>query len=86
MAYINTIARHTGEGKVSVSHGGDEVRRMYGAKKDGATRRKREQEYLLSLTIEQLQEASLEKAPNGCATELAIKAQRVLYQRIHHQI
>lgn len=69
---------------VAVRHKGDEVQRRYGHSADKACRRKDEQAYLESMSVEQLRQTSLEKALNGCATELAIKAQRMIYERLHN--
>lgn len=86
MSRATYIAANTGRGSVAVHHAGDEKRRMYGTKKNGATRQRRERDLLLSMSIEELQEAAKEKAPNRCATEFALKAQVVLRQRLNHEI
>lgn len=63
-------------------HGGTDKRLTYGGKagKHSTQLRNRLAE-LRSMSIEELQVLSLQKAQNGCATELAIEAQKMIYKK-----
>lgn len=60
--------------------GGNEKKRNYGTHRCGSHFMRMQNE-LRSKTDEELEEISKEKAPNGCATEYAIEAQKTLYKR-----
>ena len=63
-------------------HGGDDKRLTYGGKAGRhSTQLKNRLRELRHMSIEELQELSLQKAPNGCATELAIEAQKMIYKK-----
>lgn len=76
----NYIAHVAGRGSVAVQHRGDEKRLTYGKKKRSSQQICLQNE-LNAMTDEELREVSLEKAPNRCATEKALLAQKLLYQR-----
>lgn len=64
----------------SVVHTGDEKLQNFNTRRY-STKHKRMKEYFDSLSDAELQELAAEKAPNRCATELAIEAQKYLYKR-----
>lgn len=78
MSYLQRIASHSGYANTSVRHQGDEAKVTFNTKRY-STRHKRMREMFDSMTTEELKELANEKAPNGCATELAIEAQKYLY-------
>lgn len=61
---------------------GDEEKKDYGTP-NYKQRMKRMKYELFHLPYEKLLEISNEKAPNGCATEMAVAARNVLWQRKH---
>lgn len=61
-------------------HSGDEEQRKYPAHRP-STQRKMMLEELRNMSIEELEQVSKEKAPNGCATKYALEAQKMLYKK-----
>ena len=82
MRRANYIAHVAGRSSVAVQHKGDEKRLTYGKHKR-SSQQKCLRDELNAMTDEQLREVSLEKAPNRCATERALEAQKLLYDRNH---
>lgn len=60
--------------------GGDEKRKSYNTSRY-STRHKRMKQEFDSMSDEELIELTKQKAPNKCATELAIEAQKYLFNR-----
>lgn len=82
MSYAQKLANGRSRGSYTV-HRGNEKRQYYGEHSDNQKRRMLENVAIENMSDEELRHASLEKAPNGCATEIAVKAQRILYERLH---
>lgn len=66
--------------RIKVQSLGNDGRVNYGASRRSTNMRLMMEE-LRAMSEEELREASLEKAPNNCATKRAIEAQRMLYER-----
>lgn len=82
MSYIHKVAERISRSSYII-HKGDEFRNFYGQTRDNCTRRLLQPREIEQLSDAELREASLEKLPNGCATKSALKAQRILYDRLH---
>ena len=61
-------------------HKGNEKRNTYGQHRR-STQKRFLLEELQAMTIEELKVVALEKAPNRCATERALEAQKMIYKK-----